>query len=205
MIGDYERIEIAVQALQAGLDHAGDVVADGVHLGVKFAAQNSVTEINEAGPGIVGDFFRTLFEGFEDDDARRFGNFSVLVGSGIKGRDFAGRRFVERLAAGGEQASKQGRQVAALGGPAARDGLDAERIAYFEWAELPAEAPAHGAIEVSNGISDLGHAPRGIKRSLGDQRPKELLRLVPRLTGDYGAQYGLEAGAGVVDGACDLE
>ena len=38
LIGDNQRIKIGVQALQAGLHHRGDVVADSVHLGVKFAA-----------------------------------------------------------------------------------------------------------------------------------------------------------------------
>ena len=45
-----------VQALHAGLDHGGDVVADGVHLGVKFAAEHAVAEIDEAGAGIFARF-----------------------------------------------------------------------------------------------------------------------------------------------------
>ena len=62
LIGDDERIEIGVQALQAGVHHGSDVVADGIHLGVKFAAQNAVTKINQAGTGIACDFIRTLLD-----------------------------------------------------------------------------------------------------------------------------------------------
>src|SRR5689334_15743442 len=51
LISDNERIEIAVQALEAGVHHGGDIVADGVHFGVKFAAQNAVAEIDQARAG----------------------------------------------------------------------------------------------------------------------------------------------------------
>ena len=63
------------QALHAGLDHGGDVVADGIHLGVKFAAEHAVAKVDEAGAGIFGDFARAVLERFQDDDAWRLGNF----------------------------------------------------------------------------------------------------------------------------------
>ena len=75
LVGDDHGVEIGVQALHAGLDHGGDVVADGVHLGVKFAAEDAVAEIDEAGAGIVGDLPGAILERFENDDAGRLGNF----------------------------------------------------------------------------------------------------------------------------------
>ena len=60
LVGDDHGVEIGAQALQAGLDHGGDVVADGVHLGVKFAAENAVAEIDEAGAGIARDLLGTI-------------------------------------------------------------------------------------------------------------------------------------------------
>ncbi len=96
LVGDDQGVEIGVQALQAGLHHGGDVVADGVHLGMKFAAQDAVAEIDQAGAGIARDFLGTFLERFENDDAGRLGNFGMSVaGGGIKGGEFSGGRFVE--------------------------------------------------------------------------------------------------------------
>ena len=75
LVGHNHGVEIGVQALESGLDHGSDVVADGVHLGVKFAAKNAVAEIDEAGAGIARHLLGTILERFEKDDAGRLGNF----------------------------------------------------------------------------------------------------------------------------------
>ena len=84
LIGDHERIEIGAQALEAGVDHGGDVVADGIHLGVKFAAEHAVTQIDQAGAGVARDLLRTILQRFEDDDAGRRGNFGLAPATGSK-------------------------------------------------------------------------------------------------------------------------
>ena len=48
------------EALEAGGDHCADVGADGVHLGVEFAAEDAVAQVDEAGAGVGGDFFGAI-------------------------------------------------------------------------------------------------------------------------------------------------
>ena len=57
LVGDHHGIEIGAQARQALVDHGDQVAADGVHLGVKFAADHAVAQIDQARAGIFLDFF----------------------------------------------------------------------------------------------------------------------------------------------------
>jgi len=54
------------------MHHGGDVAADGVHLGMKFAAEDAVAQVDEAGAGVGGDFPGLVLERFQDEDAGRF-------------------------------------------------------------------------------------------------------------------------------------
>ena len=69
LIGDHHGVEIGAQARQAFVDHGEDVAADGVHLGVKFAAEHAVAEIDQARAGIFLDLLGALLERFQNDDA----------------------------------------------------------------------------------------------------------------------------------------
>ena len=51
LVGHDHGVEVGVQALHASLQHAENVFADGVHLGVKFAADHAIAQIDEAGAG----------------------------------------------------------------------------------------------------------------------------------------------------------
>ena len=61
LVGDDHGVEIRLQALQSLVQHGDQVRADGVHLGVKFAADHAVAEIDQAGAGITVDFAPPIF------------------------------------------------------------------------------------------------------------------------------------------------
>jgi hypothetical protein len=61
LIGDNHGVKVRFEALQAFVDHGNEVCANGVHLGVKFAAEDAVAEINQAGAGVALDFFSGIF------------------------------------------------------------------------------------------------------------------------------------------------
>ena len=73
-------------------------------------------------------------------------------------------------------------------------GFDAEGVPHFERAELPGEAPAHGAIDVGDGIGNFGDAARGVETGFGDRAPRGIAglcrRVGRRLTG---AENGVQA------------
>ena len=72
LVGDHHGVEIGFEALHAGVNHRDDVVADGVHLGVKFAAKHAVAEIDQAG---AGSCVCTVFE-------RSFSDFRMMMPGG---------------------------------------------------------------------------------------------------------------------------
>ena len=56
LIGDDHGVEIRIQPLDAFVNHGDQIGADGVHFGVKFAADHAIAEIDQAGAGIALDF-----------------------------------------------------------------------------------------------------------------------------------------------------
>src|SRR6202030_4054361 len=89
LVGDDHGLEISTEALEAGVQHGGDVAADGVHLGVKFAAEDAIAQVDEAGAGIRGDFPGLVLERFEDDDAGRLARFGEGAGGQVEDGNFA--------------------------------------------------------------------------------------------------------------------
>ena len=55
LIGNDHRVEISVEALQTLVEHGDQVRSNGVHLGVKLAADDAVAEVDEAGARIAFD------------------------------------------------------------------------------------------------------------------------------------------------------
>ena len=97
LVGDDHGVEFRAEALHSGLHHGGDVVADGVHLGVKFAAKHAVAEVDQAGAGIARDFLRAVLQRFEDDDAGRLRQLRVRARGEIERRKLTLGGFVERF------------------------------------------------------------------------------------------------------------
>ena len=61
------------------MNHGDEVGADGVHLGVKFAAEHAVAEVDQAGAGISLDFLAGIFQRFQKNDAGRICEFLRLA------------------------------------------------------------------------------------------------------------------------------
>jgi len=74
--GDDHGVEVRLQPLQAFVEHGDQVGTNGVHLGVKLAANHAVAEIDKACTGIAFDFAACILERLEDDDA--FGLFDFF-------------------------------------------------------------------------------------------------------------------------------
>ena len=53
LVGDNHGVKFRFQPLQALVQHGDQVGADGVHLGMKFAAHHAVAKINQARPRIA--------------------------------------------------------------------------------------------------------------------------------------------------------
>ncbi len=130
LVGDDHGVEIGVQALDAGLDHGGDVVADGVHLGVEFAAENAVAEIDEAGAGIARDFLGAILERFEKDDAGRLGNFPCALAARSKDESSPWREIRRTICARRQQAREQAAAERGLLRPAARLSASTPRASH---------------------------------------------------------------------------
>ena len=131
---------------------------------------------------------------FEKDDAGRLGNlYAARLSRDRKPR--VRRRGIRRTICGpqprGARTGEADRGLRRSSGACQR--FDAQSVPHFEWAKLPGEAPAHGAIDVGDGVGNFGNAASGVETSLGDEFPKELLGLVAWLTGDSGRQNGAEA------------
>ncbi len=99
LIGNDHGVEIGIEALDAFVDHGDEIGADGVHLGMEFAADNAVAEIDEAGAGIAFHFPACVFETLEDEDAGGFFDFGRGGGGKIENRRRTFFRFVKTFAA----------------------------------------------------------------------------------------------------------
>ena len=69
LVGDHHGVELGAQAREAFVDHGEQVAADGVHLGVEFAADHAVAQVDQARAGILLDFLRAVLERFQNQDA----------------------------------------------------------------------------------------------------------------------------------------
>src|SRR5262249_23598353 len=56
LIGNYHGVEVGFEAFQAFVNHADEIGADGVHLGVELAADDAVAEVDEASAGVAFHF-----------------------------------------------------------------------------------------------------------------------------------------------------
>ena len=142
LIGDHHGVEIGAQPREALVNHGQQVAADGVHLGVEFAADHAVAQIDQAGAGIFLDFLAALLQRFQNDDA--FGLRHGLVGLAgkIEIRCLALRRFVERFLPGGKQLRDQRRQRLALLFQLPGHGLDADGVPRLRTARAPRQSPS---------------------------------------------------------------
>ena len=60
------------------MNHGNHVGADGIHLGVKFAADYAVAEIDQAGARVALDFAASVFQILQNDDARGLFDFCAM-------------------------------------------------------------------------------------------------------------------------------
>ena len=52
LVGDDHGVEVGLQLVEAGVEHADLVFAQGVHFAVEFAAEDAVAEIDQGGAGV---------------------------------------------------------------------------------------------------------------------------------------------------------
>ncbi len=193
LVGHHHCFKVRPQALDAGVQHGHQVAADGVHLGVKLAAQHAVAQVDEAGAGVALDFLRAIFQRLQIDDARRVGKRLFAARGQIKKRTLAALLLIERFLARREQPGHEQRQrIPFLFEPLGK-GFDADGVPQLERAQLPGKAPAHGAVHVHNRVRNLRDAPRGVEAHAGDRGRKELGGLVA------GGEQGAESLARVVN------
>ena len=205
LIGDDHRIEICFQAFKAFVNHGDEVCADGVHLGVKFAADDAVAEVDEARAGVAFNFFSGVFERFQNDDAARLFNFPGAGSGEIENGGSSLFRFVKTFAAGGENFFDEYGDGAILFFELSDEISDAERVNDFERAEFPAEAPAHGAVDVGDIVGNFRDAAGSVRAGFGERAPEELLGFVDLLAFENGSNEGAKAFARVVNGFAGFE
>ncbi len=99
LVGDHHRVEIGIKPFNTLVQHGDQVGADGVHLGVEFAADHAVAKIDQAGAWIALDLAAGFLEGFENDDPGGFFHAFGGAGGEIEASRLAFLRLVERLAA----------------------------------------------------------------------------------------------------------
>src|SRR5579884_2293308 len=205
LIGDDHGIEIGFKAFKAFMKHGDEVGADGVHLGVEFAADNAVAEINETSARIALDFAASLLERFENDNAGRFFDSSASARSEVEDRSDALFGFIETLAATGKNFFNDRRKSSALLLNLRREGRDADGVDEFEGAKFPGKPPAHGTIDVNNVIGNLRDAASGIEAHFGKCAPEKLLSFVAFLAFEQRADESAKALASVLNRLAHLE
>ncbi len=120
VVADDERAEVGGGFLDAGLQHLDRVAADGVHLRVELDREHAIADIDQARAGVALDDRRPRFRGTKELETS-----AARSGSGVPA--------ALQLAAGVRL----------------QDLVHADRPPGFERSQLPAEAPAHGAIDVA--------------------------------------------------------
>src|SRR5260221_11457148 len=94
------------------------------------------------------DFFSSVLQRFEDDDAARLFDFFGRTGGEIENGVSSLLRLVEALAAAGENSFDECGGGAMFFFKLGGEISDSEGVNNFERAEFPAEAPAHGAVDI---------------------------------------------------------
>ncbi len=205
LIGDDHGVEVGFQPFQPFVHHGDQVRADGVHLGVKFAANHAVSEVNQACSGVPLDFAAGFFQRFQKDDAFRLFDSLRSGGADIKNGGRAFLRLVKPLAAAREDFFNDRWKRPGFFLYLPRERFHSDRVYQFEWPELPAEPPAQGAIHIHNVFGYFRNTARRIQAHLGKPAPDELLGLVALLSFQERADQRTQPLARVLDGLAHFE
>jgi len=183
--GDDESLEVVddlARWLEGLGDQIDDVVAQRIHLRVKFNSSDSIAEIDDRGTGVLLDDAFGFLNGAEGSDAFGYGNGLVGGGDGVEVLAAAGDagtvavpggvRFVLLLGVG-EKFFHVGRNRRSgcahlFGGRANAGGVE-----HLEGAKLPVVPGLHRLIDLNEVVGDLGHAIRAIGEQLGEEGPIE--------------------------------
>ena len=165
LVRDHHGVEIGLQPLQSLVNHANQIRANGVHLGVKFATHHAIAQINQAGARIPLHFAARFLQRLQDDHTARLGNRPWLPAD-IKNR----RHTLDALVKSGAPSSlhplDQERHRSTLLLHLRGKLLHPNRVHHFERPQLPAKSPAHRAVHFRNAVGNLRHAPRRVQTSL---------------------------------------
>ena len=101
LVSDNHCIKIGLQTLQALVQHGNQIGADGIHLGVKFAADHAIAKVDEACAGIPLDFAAGILQRFENHDPFGLFDFFRRAAGDIENGRGSLLRFVKPLATAG--------------------------------------------------------------------------------------------------------
>jgi len=101
LVADHEGVEVGPPLLDRGLQHGEGIGAEGVHLGVELDEPAAVTQVQEAGPGVLLEDGAALREDGEVEDPRAVGQGGDPAGTEDRGPP--ADRFVEALPARGQE------------------------------------------------------------------------------------------------------
>ena len=178
LVRNHHGIEIRFQPLQPFVHHGDQIRSNGIHLGVKFAANHAVPKVNKACPGILLDFASCFFQRFQDNDASRLFDFLRPSGANIKNRCRSLFGLVETFTSARKHLFDNRRNRSPFFLHLRCERLHANRVHHFERPKFPAKAPAHRTVHIYDAIGNFRHAPRRIQAHLRKPAPNELLRLV---------------------------
>ena len=108
--------------------------------------------------------------------------------------------MVERFLPRGKQLRDERRQRVAFFFELLGHGLDANGVPRLERPELPAKAPAHGAVHIHDRVGNFRHAPRGVEAHPGNHAPDKFLRLVAFFSFEHRADQHAQPLARVLNG-----
>ena len=182
------------------MQHGDQVRADGIHLGVKFAAHHAVAEIDQACAGIALDFAARIFERLENDDALWLFDFFRCAAANIENGGRAFLRFVKSLPPAGQNFFDDHWQRASFFLQLPGKRLHADRIHDLERPEFPGKAPAQRAIDVHNVVGNFRHASGCVQTHLGKRAPQKLLGFVAFLAFQQRSHQRTQPLPGVLDG-----
>ena len=171
LVADDKAHAVGIHVIRAFAHELNDLAVEGVHLGVKFAAEHAVADVHQ-GCGFAGfDDLARSFQGCQGDDI--LADLDVLVGSGGKIiiLDLAGFGFIECGMAGCDHFFDCGRNLKTVFFHFGNGFDQSDGIPGFKRAHGEIIAPFHGVIDFNDGVGNFRNPVGRINQVVGKDFP----------------------------------